>query len=339
MSSGNPLVSVIVPSYNRSAVLPLCLRALAEQTYAPIEVIVVDDCSTDDSAQVARAAGATVFSTPVNSGAAAARNLGAAHASGHILLFVDGDIALDPDAVANAVSTLESDPGLGAVGGILSPEPLVSRSLASQYRALQAYYWWMPTHRPTTLELHAAVLAVPAAVWDEVGPFNPDLPDTVSADYRYRLTRQYRVRITADVRGRHDHDSTIAIIVRKVFRRARASAREWRRGETPGDSVPRAFAGALLLATVLAVPVPFLVGVAGVTLPLALVAGAVALDFRTYRRVFADRGPWFGSYFSVVHLLVTFVGALGGAIGTVQRLLLPRPAPPASHQLGRSVAR
>jgi branched-subunit amino acid permease len=72
---------------------------------------------------------------------------------------------------------------------------------------------------------------------------------------------------------------------------------------------------------------------------LALVAGAVALDFRTYRRVFADRGPWFGSYFSVVHILVTFVGALGGAIGTIQRFLLPRPAPPASHQLGRSAAR
>jgi glycosyltransferase involved in cell wall biosynthesis len=338
MSSANPLVSVVVPSYNRSAVLPLCLRALAKQTYTPIEVIVVDDCSTDDSAQLAYAEGATVLCTPTNSGAAAARNLGASHASGQFLLFVDGDIALEPEAVANAVSTLQSDPGLGAVGGILSPEPLVSHNLASRYRALQAYYWWMPTDRPNTLELHAAVLAVPAAVWNEIGPFNPDLPDTVSADYRYRLTRNYRVRITADVVGRHDHDSTIATILRKVFRRARASAREWRRGETPGDSVPRVFAGALLLATVLALPVPFLVGVAGVALPVALVAGAVALDLRTHRRVFADRGAWFGLYFSAVHLLVTFVGAAGGAIGTLQRFLLPRPAPATASRLGRTAA-
>ena len=52
---------------------------------------------------------------------------------------MDSDIALEPDAVANAVQMLSSDPGLGAVGGILLPESLVNRGLAAQYRAIQMY--------------------------------------------------------------------------------------------------------------------------------------------------------------------------------------------------------
>ncbi|WP_213453326.1 glycosyltransferase family 2 protein [Rhizomonospora bruguierae] len=336
MSPESTLVSVVIPHRDRSHLLRLCLHAIAQQTHSPIEVIVVDDGSTDDSVRVATSMGATVVRTATNSGPAAARNLGATHARGRVLLFVDSDIALEPDSVANAVAMLAAEPLLGAVGGILLPQSLVSDTLAARYRALQMYHWWMPTGRPT-LELHACVLAVPAEVFTEVGPFNPDLRDTESSDYRFRLTQRYQVRITEAVRGRHDHDSTVRMILRKVFRRARISAAEWRRGETPGDSMARALAGALLLAAVLAIPLPVLVGAAGAVLPLALVAAAIALDGKTYRRVFADRGLAFGLYFVAVHLLVTFTGAAGGAVGTFQRLLSRRSAGThPQHSLARS---
>ena len=183
------------------------------------------------------------------------------------------------------------------------------------------HYWWMPTDRPT-LELHAAVLAVPAEVFKEIGPFNPNLSDTVSADYRYRVMQKgYEVRITAAVCGRADHDSTLRMILRKVFRRARVSAMEWARGETPGDSVPRAFGGVLLLAAVPALALPLLFGPLGALVSPLFVAAAVVLDGSTYRRVFARRGLLFGLYFSAVHLLVTLVGATGAGIGVLQRVL------------------
>ncbi len=322
MAHERPLVSVVLPHYNRSHLLALSLRALAEQTYSPIEVIVVDDGSTDDSIQVAHAMGATVVRTPTNSGPPAARNLGAEHAKGEYLIFVDSDIALEPDAVANAVQMLESDRRLGAVGGILLPELLVNRSLAAQYRAIQMYRWWMPTHRPT-LELHAAVLAVPARVFAEVGPFNPDLIDTESADYRGRLTERYQVRITDAVRGVHDHDPTLRQIVRNVFRRARLSAAQWREGETPGDSMPRAIAGLLLIVAVIAAPLALLVP-AGWLVPLLLVAAAITLDAGTYRHFFTRRRLPVALYFCVIHLLVTLTGAVGGAVGVLQRLLFRR---------------
>jgi hypothetical protein len=318
MNQQHPLVSIIIPNYNGARTLPLCLAAVAAQEYAPTEVIVVDDASTDDSVRVAETAGATVLRTPVNSGQAAARNAGAAHARGEILFFLDSDVALDPDAIGNAVAALRARPRHGAICGILHPESLLSTSLPAQYRGLQIFHWWMPTEGPTR-ELHAALLAIPAKVFAEIGPFNPALRDTEAADYRGRLVERYEVGITATVRGRHDHDPTVRMILRKVFRRALASALEWRRGELPGDSVSRALAGVLVVAAVLAAPLPLLAG--PVTIPVAplLVAGAIALDGATYRRVFARRGPLFGLYFVAMHLLVTFVATVAMGIGVLLR--------------------
>ncbi|GAB3845310.1 hypothetical protein GCM10029963_23440 [Micromonospora andamanensis] len=63
-----PLVSVIVPNYNYARALHLCLDSLRAQTYPHLEIIVVDDCSTDDSVAVAEAHGARVTRTPYNGG-------------------------------------------------------------------------------------------------------------------------------------------------------------------------------------------------------------------------------------------------------------------------------
>ncbi|MEV0825206.1 glycosyltransferase family 2 protein [Nonomuraea rubra] len=327
MSPEHPLVSVIIPSYNRSDVLRLCLDAVRAQTHPHVEVIVVDDCGTEDAARVAASMGAKVVRTTVNGGPTPARNLGAEHATGEILFFLDADIALDPDAVANAVRILRDHPEIGALGGVLLPESLVSQSLAAQYRALQMHRWWMPAHRPT-LELHASVLAVPAKVFAEVGPFDPRLRETVSSDYRVRVTRSYEVKLSDAIRGRKDHDPTVRTILRKVFRRARLSALDWREGETPGDSVPRAIGGVLLLAAVPALALPRVLPArarrAGALVPPALVAAAMALDGGTYRFACQHRGAAFGLYFSGVHLAVTFTGALGGAVGVTQRFALSR---------------
>ncbi|MEV0233733.1 glycosyltransferase [Nonomuraea sp. NPDC050786] len=328
MSPEHPLVSVIIPSYNRSDVLRLCLDAVKEQTYPHIEVIVVDDCGTEDAALVAASKGAKVVRTRVNGGPTPARNLGAEHATGEILFFLDADIALDPDAVENAVRILGSNPEIGALGGILRPESLMSQSLAAQYRAVQMHRWWMPAHRPT-LELHAAVLAVPAKVFAEVGPFDPRLRETVSSDYRIRVTRSYGVKLSDAIRGRKDHDATLRTILRKVYRRARISAMDWRKGETPGDSVPRAIGGVLLLAAVPALALPMVAGRRGALVPAALVAAAIALDAETHRFAYAQRGVPFGVYFSGVHLAVTFTGALGGAMGVLRRFVLSRLESPA----------
>ncbi|MEV0326083.1 glycosyltransferase family A protein [Micromonospora echinospora] len=315
----DPLVSVVIPCYNRARTVAICVRSVRRQTYPAIEIVVVDDASDDGSAAIAEAAGATVLRLDTNSGPGAARNRGAAHARGEILFFLDADVALEPDSVAAAVAHLLSSPGLGAICGVLRPESLLTRNLVAEYRALQMYHWWL-AHEGPMEGLHTALCAMRAEVFREVGPFNPDLRHTEAPEYGHRLRQRYEVRGTAAIAGVHDHDTTLRVLLPKVFLRARASAVEVRPGEALGGATARVLASGLVLAAALASPLPLVAGPAGLAVPLLLLAGATALEAGTHRRVVADRGLRFGLRFALVHLLYQLTSAAGAAVGTGQRL-------------------
>lgn len=113
MQNGNPekRVSIIVPVYNAERYLDKCLSSLAEQTYENIEIIVVDDGSTDKSAAIGdRYAGK--FSTvhcyhKDNQGAGQARNFGMDHSTGDYIMYVDADDYIAKSCVAEAVGIAE----------------------------------------------------------------------------------------------------------------------------------------------------------------------------------------------------------------------------------------
>jgi glycosyltransferase involved in cell wall biosynthesis len=102
-------VSVIIPTYNRASTVHDAVRSALNQTYASIEVIVVDDGSTDDTA-----ARLQTFSSKItilsqkNNGPSLARNHGARHASGEILAFLDSDDVWKPDKIRRQVELMEA---------------------------------------------------------------------------------------------------------------------------------------------------------------------------------------------------------------------------------------
>ena len=113
-------ISVIVPAYNEEAYLQSTLDSIAEaaatltaSTGACVEILVVDNNSTDATAAVALASGATVVREP-RQGIAKARNAGAGHATGDVLVFVDADVTVPP-GLLTAVQAAMSDPG--CIGG------------------------------------------------------------------------------------------------------------------------------------------------------------------------------------------------------------------------------
>jgi glycosyltransferase involved in cell wall biosynthesis len=109
-------ISVVIPSYNDAAMLRECLRALAAQTRQPDQLIVVDNGSTDDSADVARAAGAIVVLEPLR-GVLHATAAGFDAATGDILGRLDADSRPHPDWVARVMADFRTDPTLDAVTG------------------------------------------------------------------------------------------------------------------------------------------------------------------------------------------------------------------------------
>lgn len=105
-----PVVSVVVPAYGVEAYLPACLDSLLAQTWSSWQAIVVDDGSPDRCGEIAEEYAArdprfTVVHVE-NGGLGAARNVGAAHATGTYLTFLDSDDVLPPTALATLVGTL-----------------------------------------------------------------------------------------------------------------------------------------------------------------------------------------------------------------------------------------
>jgi glycosyltransferase involved in cell wall biosynthesis len=130
------MISIIVPVYNGGSDFSQCLAALKSSAVPPHEVIVVDDGSTDDSAQQARASGYRVLSTArPRSGPAKARNIGAHAASGDILFFIDADVCVAPDSVDRVQAAFDHDPALDAVIGSYDDDP-AHRDFLSQYKNL-----------------------------------------------------------------------------------------------------------------------------------------------------------------------------------------------------------
>jgi 4,4'-diaponeurosporenoate glycosyltransferase len=116
---GRPTVSVIIPARNEGANLAFLLKDLRKQTYEPLEVIVVDDNSTDRTSQIALEAKAKLLAIKEKpegwTGKNYACHLGAKAASGELLLFLDADVRLSEQALEKLVGTWQRSYGVVSV--------------------------------------------------------------------------------------------------------------------------------------------------------------------------------------------------------------------------------
>jgi len=218
-----PLVSVIVPIYNAGKHIEMCMDALIASSYPSFEIIMVDDCSTDDSVETARHKGITVLRLSRQSGPAAARNFGALHARGEIILFIDSDVTVRPDTISLVVNNFRYNPDIAAVFGSYDDEPR-EENFISQYRNLFHHFH----HQHSDMEAFtfwAGCGAIRKKVFKKVGGFDQKMytkPSIEDIELGYRIHKKgYRIILDKDLQVKHlKRWKFLSMLRTDIFRRA-----------------------------------------------------------------------------------------------------------------------
>jgi glycosyltransferase involved in cell wall biosynthesis len=157
MKIDQPLVSVIIPCYNHGSFLAESIRSVYSQTYSSVQIIVVDDGSTDDTAKVAKSIPNVNYIYQENAGLSAARNTGIKHSQGDFLVFLDADDLLYPDALSINVTYLQAHQEAVFVSGAHDVVSVTKRKLGEK-RAIVTSKHYIEFLRGNYIGMHATVM-------------------------------------------------------------------------------------------------------------------------------------------------------------------------------------
>jgi glycosyltransferase involved in cell wall biosynthesis len=247
-----PLVTIVVPTRNTERTLARCLDSIRSQTYPDVELVVVDNSSTDATTAIAgEYADVVATRGPERS---AQRNHGWRIGSGAYVIFVDADMVLADSVVTEVVDAFRAAPGLGA---LVIPELAFGDGFLARCRALEKRLYLGDSRVE-------AARAVPRHVLDEVGGYDEtltafedwELPDRIrAAGYEVGRVRSVvlhdegRISLRAAFRKKRYYGRWLP-----RYRHMRGAPRPLRRPallSQPGQLVraPHRFAGLLLLKT------------------------------------------------------------------------------------------
>lgn len=239
-----PIISVIVPTYDRPQALGRCLRALAAQRFprSRFEVLVCDDGSmppvSAQHAELIAELDATMQIRVVrqeNAGPAAARNRGATLARGRYLAFTDDDCEPAPEWLARLDRRFDVNPDLLLGGGMRNGLAANSCTTATQVimEFVYAHHW-----RYTRVRLFSTSnLSLPAAGFHAIGGFSPDFPDAAGEDYDLCVRWQEsggQAEYVHDAFITHHHALTFRAYLRQHFGYGRGLLRVRRRQRLRG---------------------------------------------------------------------------------------------------------
>ncbi len=234
------LVSVVIPCFDQAHFLPAAIESVLGQTYGHVEVVVVDDGSTDNTPAVVRRYPSVQYVRQENRGLAEARNTGLRESLGDHVVFLDADDLLHPGALSAGVDALEAHPEAAFVFGYSSylmddgsegPAPYTPALGDDCYRELLA---GCPIISPAAVMFRRSAFSA-------AGVFDPSKNPSEDYDLYCRIARDYPVHCHGDVVSAYrQHGSSMSTDHRRMLRGTlgvvRSQRREiWRRPALWGD--------------------------------------------------------------------------------------------------------
>lgn len=194
-----PKVSVIIPAYNAVAYLPQTINSVLRQTFTDYEVLIVDDGSSDNTADWAaqiRDSRVKLISQP-NQGAGAARNTGVKNAQGDCVAFLDADDLWEPTKLAKQVERLDQQPEVGLVHTwITIANPDGSLSDRTMQTDGEGHIWnQVVVYNPLKC---GSTAMVRRRCFEELGYFDQSLKYSEDWDMWIRIARNYAFSVIAE---------------------------------------------------------------------------------------------------------------------------------------------
>jgi glycosyltransferase involved in cell wall biosynthesis len=320
------MLSIIIPSFNAEKTLGPLLGSIGRSDFKDYEVIVVDDCSSDNTEAVFKCYPVKSIKLPVNSGSAAARNKGAELAQGDILVFFDADIEIEPDTLGKIAGSFEKNPDIKVLVGTYSDEP-VNKGDFPRFKAL----WFaslFDSKAVYTDSLEGFCTAIHKEVFKEVGGFNPFFKNSSAEDYELgcRLRRKYKIHFAADIKVRHNFPGFFKNAA-CFFRRAYdfmpfflGQERQHRGSTFNRDGL--ASICALLSFTVL--PFIFLGFTAAKILFLLLFAAFVLVGSKFIKLAFVKEGAFFGISAVAIYYINSIILGIAIVLGLSRYYSMPK---------------
>lgn len=220
----DPGISVVIPTFNRARLLDRTLTSLAAQEglSAPVEVIVVDDGSTDDTPDVVAQYPGAVSLRQDNAGPAAARNRGWSVATGRVVVFTDDDTVPDRRWLADVAEAFTADPGLHAAGGTVRPLRL---SFLTRFVQAEQHASHGVGADGAIKYLVTANCAYRRDVLTALGGFDESFPAASGEDADLTARARaagYRLRLLDAAVVLHDHPDRVRTIVRTYLKHGRS---------------------------------------------------------------------------------------------------------------------
>ncbi len=237
MNGNSPFVSVIMPVRNGEDYLLSSLPAVRRSDHDDFELIVVDDNSTDSSADISKRFADLVITQDERRGPARARNTGAERSRGSILLFIDADVEIRKDTICLVVREMTGKPELDAVFGSYDSEPM-ARNVISQYKNL-LHHFVHQNSSPRASTFWAGCGAIRREIFFELGGFpgNGLSPSIEDVRLGYKLTeRMGEIRLLKDLQVKHLKKwSFVDLLKTDIFGRAIPWSRLTRGKHLPYD--------------------------------------------------------------------------------------------------------
>ncbi len=214
------MISIVIPTYNAERYMPNLLDSIFRNKIDDMEVIIVDDCSRDNTVEIAKNYPVQVIELEKNGGPARARNIGVEAAKGDIIFFLDSDVIVLDGTLEEVKDYFERNPAANCVIGVCATEPL-NKGFVPRYMAMFEYIHLIGTPGNKVSVFAPRCGAIKKDFFQKIGAYNESYKGADVEDFELarRINKVDPIILNQKIRVKHQF-ANFKQAVRNYFKRA-----------------------------------------------------------------------------------------------------------------------